>query len=203
MLKYNFIMTRKSLPILIVLFLFFGLFSSAQNNQEREHRIKKSQFPLEALQLIEANNDDFKRIKYYKAIDSTSKTFIAKFKKDRLFYSMNFNETGVFKGLGFAIKPVDMPDESFSRITAYLDQTFEKSKIRKMFQTYSIQPDVQIEKTLKNAFQNLMLPHINYALFIKGKKDGVRDDFEVSFDAKGNLIQLKKALPTNYDRVLY
>ena len=196
-------MKRKALPILIILFLLFGFFSSAQNKQEREHRIKKSQFPTEALHIIAANNTDFKRLKYYKAVDSTSKIFTAKFKKERLHYKMDFNEKGAMSGLGFAIKPIDIPDESFSRVTAYLNQTFEKSKIRKMFQSYSVQPDESIEKTLKNAFQNLMLPHIKYELFVKGKKDGVRIDFEITFNYEGNLIQIKKALPANSDRVLY
>lgn len=196
-------MKRKSLSLLVILFLFFGLFSSAQNKLEREHRIKKSQFPSEALETIAKNNQDFKRLKFYKAVDSTSKTYTAKFKKARLFYEMDFNEQGELGGLGFAIKPVDMPEESFERITQYLSQKFEKSKVRKMFQTYPAQVNEEIEKTMRNAFQNLMIPDVVYELFIKGKKNGARVDFEITFDSEGDFVSIRKALPANYDRVLY
>ncbi len=189
--------------VLCILFLFFGLFSSAQNKREREHRIKKTQFPSEALQFIAENNKDFKRLKFYKAVDSTSKTYSAKFKKSRLFYEMDFSENGELNSLGFAIKPVDMPEESFERIIKYLSQKFEKSKVRKMFQTYEVQSGEAVEKTIKNAFQNLMLSNITYELFVKGKKDGTRADFEITFDSEGNFVHIRTALPPNYDRVLY
>ena len=196
-------MKRNIRSLVCILFLCFGLFTSAQNKQEREHRIKKSQFPNEALQTIAENNKDFKRLKFYKAVDSTTKTYTAKFKMARLFYEMDFSEKGALSGLGFVINPVDIPEESFGRITKYLSQTFEKSKVRKMFQKYPIQPNQGIQKTMKNAFQNLMLSNIVYELFVKGKKKGMRTDFEITFDSDGNFLHITKALPANYDRVLY
>lgn len=196
-------MKSNSLSLFLLLFLFFGLFSFAQNNQEREHRIKKSQFPSEALQTITENNKDFQRLKFYKAVDSTTNTFTAKFKKARLNYEMEFNDKGKLNGISFAIKPVDIPEESFGRITAYLTQEFEKSKVRKMLQNYPVRSNDNIEKPLKNAFQNLILPNIRYELFVKGKKDGTRADYEITFDAEGNLVNIRKALPANFDRVLY
>ena len=189
--------------ILWILFLLFGLFSSAQNKQEREHRIKKTQFPGEALQIIAQNNTDFKRLKFYREVDSIKKIYIAKFKKARLFYEMDFNEKGEFTGMGFAIKPVDIPEESFKRMTECLSEKFEKSKVRKMFQVYELPQNEDMETTMKNAFQNLMIPNMTYELFVKGKKDGVRADFEITFDSKGNFVHIKNALPPNYDRVLY
>ncbi len=196
-------MKSKSLNLLVVLFLFFALFSSAQNKQERAHRIKKSQFPSEAVQTIAENNKGFKRLKFYKSVDSTSKTYTAKFKKARLFYEMDFNEKGEFKSLGFAIKPVDIPEESFGRITEYLSRTFENSKVRKMFQTYPVKPNEDIKKTIKNGFQNLMFPDLSYELFVKGKKDSNRAAYEITFDSEGNFVHIRQALPANYDRVLY
>ena len=187
----------------LLIFFFYGFIISAQNKQEREHRIKKKQFPSEALRVIAENNDDFKRLKFYREVDSTTKTYSAKFKKDRLFYEMDFNDKGKFTGLGFAIKPIDIPEDSFKRMTEYLSQKFEKSKVRKMFQVYELVSHEDMETTLKNAFQNLMIPTMVYELFVKGKKDGVRTDFEITFDFEGNFVHIKNALPANYDRVLY
>jgi hypothetical protein len=203
MLIKNGTMKKNILVILCISFLLIGLFSSAQNKQEREHRIKKSQFPIEALQIVAENNQEFKRLKFYKEVDSTSKKYTAKFKKAELFYEMAFNENGQLNALGFAIKPLDMPEESFRNITEYLSQEFEKSKVRKMFQTYPIQANKNMDKTIINAFQNLMLSDIIYELFVKGKKDGIRYDIEISFDFEGNFVSSRKALPPNYDRVLY
>ena len=196
-------MQIKSLALFLILSIFFGLLSTAQDKQEREHRIKKSQFPSAALQTISENNQDFKRLKFYKEVDSTSKTFTAKFKKSRLFYEMNFNELGELTDLGFSIKPVDIPEESFTRITQYFSQNFEKTKVRKMFQIYHVQQDVGIKKTLKNAFQNLMLPDVVYELFVKGKENGTQTNFEITFNSEGDFIHAKSALPANNDRVLY
>ena len=196
-------MYKKSTLPLVLILLLFGFVSSAQNRLEREHRIKKAQFPNEALQTILENNNDFKRLKFYKAVDSASKTYTAKFKKARLFYEMDFNEKGKLSGLGFAITPIDMPEESFARITEYLSQKFEKSKVRKMFQLYHVGSNKDIDETIKNAFQNLMISDVVYELFVKGKTDGVRTDFEITFDSEGNLIRMREALPANYDRVLY
>ncbi|MFK7812679.1 MAG: hypothetical protein AB8B59_09305, partial [Maribacter sp.] len=82
-------------------------------------------------------------------------------------------------------------------------QNYEKSKIRKMVQIYKVPTNGNIEKTIKNAFQNLMIPDVTYELFIKGKKDGTRADFEITFDSEGNFVHNREALPPNYDRVLY
>ena len=196
-------MKIKSLFFFVTIFLFFGVFASSQDKEEREHRIKKSQFPNEALRTIAENNKGFKRLKFYKAVGTTSKTYTSKFKKAKLFYEMNFNETGLLNGLGFGIKPVDVPEESFDRIVQYLSQNFEKSKIRKMIQAYPVKPNEDKEETIKSAFQNLMLSDIRYELFVKGQKNGVRSDFEITFDSKGNFVQLRAALPVNHDRILY
>ncbi|MFK7811184.1 MAG: hypothetical protein AB8B59_01745 [Maribacter sp.] len=196
-------MSKRYTLFLVLMLLLSGFVSSAQNRLEREHRIKKSQFPSKALQTILENNNDFKRLKFYKTVDTASQTYTAKFKKARLFYEMDFSENGELTGLGFAIKPIDIPEESFYRISAYLSQKFEKSKVRKMFQFYPLESNKDLDKTIKNAFQNLMISDVVYELFVKGKTDGSRTDFEITFDSEGNFVRIREALPSNYDRVLY
>ena len=188
---------------ILISFIFFGFSVFAQNKPEREHRIKKSQFPVEAIQFIEEQNDDFKRLKFYREVDSLNNKYTVKFKKDRLFYEVDFNQKSELTGVGFAIKPIDIPEENFQRMSAYLSRTFDKVKVRKMFQIYLSRSNEDRQIVMKNAFQNLMLPNMVYELFVKGEKNSTRSDFEITFDAKGNFIHSKKALPANYDRVLY
>lgn len=175
----------------------------AQNKYEREYRIRKSQFPEKALNYISEKLQDAKRIRFYKETDSSKTSYEAKFKKDRLWYSVEFSEKGALEDIEVLIKPVDIPNDSFSRIEAYLSDYFVKYRIRRLQQQYPITNEESPETTIKNAFQNLMLPSINYELIVSGKKESIFEQFEILFDANGNFISIRKSLPPNYDHVLY
>lgn len=196
-------MKRRLFHAFFIFFLLSGSYSSAQDKIERQHRIKKKQFPSEALKTIGEHNNGVKRLKFYREVDTAQKTYTAKFKKARLFYEMNFDQSGKFKSMGFNVKRIDIPEESFEHIANYLAQNFEKSKIRKMQQLYPIKGNGSREKTIKNVFQNLMVPSMFYKLLVRAKKGGGLTDYSIMFDAEGNLSELRKSLPANYDRVLY
>jgi hypothetical protein len=185
---------------LIILFLFFSLFKlSAQVKYESEHRILKSNFPIEGLELIKEKLVHTKRIKYYKEIDSAITNYKAKFKKDRLWYTINFNEDGNFKNVALQIKNIDIPNESFENILGYLDKNHSLYKIKKMYQQYD--HNSNIDTTFKNAFQNLMIPSLNYEIEVETKKEKL--EFIILFDAGGIFQNSRKSLPKNYDHVLY
>lgn len=185
----------------LILLLLITTSTISQVKYEREFRIKKSEFPTEALSLIKAKLTDAKKIKFYKEIDSNIVSFEAKFKKKRLWYSVEFNEQGKLQDVEVLIKSIDMPNDTFENATNYLDQNFKSYKIAKIQQQYPvIESD---EKTLKEAFQNLMLPTVNYELMINGKKENKFNKFEILFDATGKFKSIRKSLPANYDHVLY
>lgn len=196
-------MKKKFSFIFSILFLFFGFSSLAQDKYEREHRILKSQFPEKALGYIQEKLVDAKRIRYYKEIDSAMVNYEVKFKKDRLWYGLAFDKEGALMSAEIRIKPVDIPEATFSKIESYLVDNFSKYRIRRFQQQYPITASETEEKTIKNAFQNMMIPGMNYELFVKGATIGTRSNYEITFDSYGSYIQIKKALPANYDRVLY
>lgn len=196
-------MKLKITTILCVLFLLFGLFSFAQNKYEREYRIRKVQFPKKALGYIEEKLTDAKRIRFYKETDSAKVSYEAKFKKDRLWYSIEFDQQGGLEDIEILIKAIDIPDETFSRVNNYLTEHFKKYRIRKIQQQYPFAEGETPESTIKNAFQNLMLPSINYELIVAGKKEKNFEQFEVLFDSEGTFKSIRKSLPPNYDHVLY
>lgn len=189
--------------LVFILMILGGYFTSAQNKYEREYRIRKSQFPENALSYIDEKLDGAKRIKFYKETDSAKTSFEAKFKKDRLWYSVEFDEQGILEDVEILIKPIDVPDDTFKKINDYLNQNFTKYSIRRLQQQYPVSEEEDVEKTIKNAFQNLLLPSINYELMVAGKKEKGYLSFEVLFDAEGNLKQIRQSLPPNYDHVLY
>lgn len=187
--------------LLIVFFCSLPLFG--QNKYEREHRIRKAQFPEKAHRFIAGQLQQARRIRYYRETDSTEISYEVKFKKDRLHYSVEFDEQGQLEDIEILVKEVDLPSESFSNIRGYLDTSFHKYRIRRIQQQYVVTAGEAVETTLKNAFQNLLLPGINYELMVSGKREKGYLDYEILFDSGGNFIRQRTSLPANYDHVLY
>lgn len=190
--------------ICFIILLFSGIsICIGQAKYEREFRIKKSQFPENALLHIRESLKEAKRIKFYKEIDSAKTSFEAKFKKDKLWYSIEFDKKGVLEDIEILIKEIDIPSDAFKEISNYLKANFPKYRIKKIQQQYPHIIGEPIESTLKNAFQNLLLPTINYELIVAGKKDKSYSDYEILFNAYGKFKSIRKSLPPNYDHVLY
>lgn len=191
-MKFNFIFP----------FLLLGIASiSAQEKYEREHRIKKSEFPSKAFDVIKDKLSDVKRIKYYKEIDSATTSYEVKFKKDQLWYSIEFSKEGDLEDIEITIKAIDLPNDSYENIQNYLKTNFTSFKIQKIQQQYVLENSV--DETLKKAFQNLMISSMNYELIVDGKKDKEYQEFEILFNAEGFFKSSRKSLPPNYDHVLY
>lgn len=202
-MRYTVFDMKKYSKFLLCLAFLWSLPLLGQNKYEREYRIRKSQFPEKAHRLIAEQLLQARRIRFYRETDSAETSYEAKFKKDRLHYSVEFDEKGQLEDIEILIKEVDLPSESFSNIRQYLDTSFRKYRIRRIQQQYVVTADEQQETTLKNAFQNLLLPGINYELMVAGKRGKSYMDYEILFDSEGNFIRQRTSLPANYDHVLY
>ena len=123
--------------MLIVLGLFC-MNSYGQYKYEREHRIKKNQFPAAAHELIEEQLANARKIRYYRETDSTKISYEAKFKVDRLHYSVEFDQEGILEDVEILIKKVDIPNESYANMTAFLEENFNKYRIRRIQQQYPV-----------------------------------------------------------------
>ncbi len=177
--------------------------SNGQQKYEREHRIKKNQFPGAAHRFIDINITDYRKIKFYRETDSSEIRYTARFKVDRLRYGASFNQKGEVQGIEILITAVDIPNDILQQITQFLDSTFNKYRIRKIQQQYPIKQGEPVAVTLKNAFQNLLISSLHYELTISGRKSKGFKDYEVLFDAEGHFLKIKESLPANYDHVLY
>lgn len=193
--KYN-----TCLTLFLLLFMTAGF---AQNKYEREFRIRKSQFPEKAYDFLEEELQNSRRIRFYKEIDSSKVSYEVKFKKERLFYSIEFDSSGELEDVEILIKEGDIPNTSYEAMNTYLKGYFSKYRIRKIQQQYTLTAFGTVRNTLKNAFQNLIDPKINYELIVGGSTNGGFQDYEILFDANGNFISMRKSLPANYDHVLY
>ena len=175
----------------------------AQAKYEREFRVRKNQFPVAAKDILTENLKDAKRLKFYKKTDTSKTTYEAKFKKDKLRYSIEFSSEGSLEHIEIIIQPLDIPSEALANITIYLEQNFISYKVKKIKQQYLATKDSELKETFRNAFQNLLLPNLNYEIIISYKENKAYLEYEVLFNAEGNFKNKKKRLPPNYDRVLY
>lgn len=196
-------MRRYRSLLLLILVLFQFSMVNSQVKVEREHRIKKNQFPETAHDFIKEKLQDAKKLRFYKETDTAKISYQARFKKDKLYYSIEFDESGKLEDIEILIKEVDVPEDSWSNITKFLNEKFTEFKIRKIQQQYPITSDETAETTLYNAFQNLLIPSLNYELLVRGKIHEDRADYEILFGAEGDFIKMRESLPANYDHVLY
>lgn len=194
-------MNTNTICFLFIILYSFG--SIAQNKYEREYRIRKDQFPTDAKTLLDENITGIKRLKFYKETDSAKTSFEAKFKKDRLWYSVEFDVSGVLEDIEITIKPLDIPSDVLAKITTYFDESFKSYRVKKIQQQYLATPSEDIKTTFRNAFQNLILPSINYEIIVSGKEEKSYVEYEALFNAEGTFISRRKRLPPNYDHVLY
>ena len=193
-MRSNFLLSLLS----IILFIVNGF---TQKKQEQEFRIDKGELPENILPVLSYYLDDVKRLRFYKEQDGEKSSYEVKFKKDRLLYSIEFDEKGVLEDVEFIVKQKDIPDETFEKLTKYLQSNHGKYRIKKIQQQYLNTRNAQ--KTLKDAFQNLILPEIRYELIIATKDDEGYGEYEITFDAMGAHLLTRKSVNTKYDHVLF
>ena len=133
-----------------------------QAKYEREFRIKKSEFPQTALELIQEEVKEARRIRFYKEVDSITASFEAKFRKDRMHYSVEFSALGELEDIELIIKEVDVPQDVYGAISNYIERDCGKFSIRRLQQQYPLTGEIEIKKLMRDAFQNLILPYIRY-----------------------------------------
>ncbi|MFD0861022.1 hypothetical protein ACFQ1M_02280 [Sungkyunkwania multivorans] len=188
---------------ILFLLLFIASLGFAQQKEEREFRIDKEQFPKNALQSLEPQLMDARRVRYYKEIDGDNISYEIKFKKRRAFYSVEFNEQGVLEDIEFVIKKIEIPEASYDRMNAYLKKHFEKFRIKKIQQQYPCADAEDTQSTIYKAFQNLLIEGLNYEIVVSGKKQKEYRYYELLFDAEGNFLLSRELLSTGYEHVLY
>ncbi len=188
---------------ILILLLLLPLFCFSQTKNEKESRIKKSEFPENALATIEETLEGAKRIRFYTETDGDKSSYEVKLKKGRVFYSVEFDKEGMLEDIELTIKKVDIPGVVYRRIEQYLGAEFKRFKIKKIQQQYVRSDFENDEKTLFNAFQNLIIDSMNYEIVVAGKKDKAYTYFEFLFDSEGKMLLRRQIVKSGYEHVLY
>ena len=114
---------KYKLPLFFLLLMICS-FGFSQTRPEREHRIKKSQFPLIEVGVVPK---EAKNLKYYMEIDTSKTTYTLKFRLKKMKYHIDMDELGQIRQLGFGVKEIDIPQETYAQISSYLETGMENS----------------------------------------------------------------------------
>jgi hypothetical protein len=172
-----------------------------QKKQEQEFRIEEEDLPEGIIPMVSDYLKNVKRLRFYKELDGEKSSYEIKFKRDRLLYSIEFDEKGELEDVEFIIKQTDIPEKTLENLSKYLKSNHGKYRIKKIQQQYL--NIVDAEQTLKKAFQNLILPEIRYELIIATKDDDGYGEYEITFTAEGKHLLTRKSVNTKYDHVLF
>ena len=190
---------------ILFLLLVAANYIQAQVKYEREFRVKESQFPQKALEYLQKNAIKKNKIKYYTEVDEENKSFEAKFKNEGFRYSVEFSENGILEDIEVEISKNKIPELISETIDRKFDSLFKRSrilKIQKQFlNTSKHNPDILIKKALYNTEDEL---YCNYEILVAARKDKKGfEDYEILFDYKGVILEIKKSIPPAYGYILY
>ncbi len=187
--------------VLIATFSFSNLV--AQTKNEKESRVSMSQFPESAQLVLEYVPEKARRIKYYKETDGDKLSFESKFKYNKHWYSVEFDNNGTLEDIEKTIKKKHLNDTLKTAINAYLNLQTSKFDILKIQEQY-----LYNNKTSQRDFLNTILTdnasiRSNYEIIIALKKDGFWLLAEMTFDFNGQFLKSRNLQPESYEYIMY
>lgn len=182
---------------------FLLLFSSglkAQHKYEREYRIKSEIIPQSAQAFIDSIGSD-SRIKWYKEISLDAVSIEAKFKHNKKKFSVEFDTLGVLQDVEFIIESREIPPIVYKQIEQKLDSLYEKWKFRKIQTHYSGSDSDIISSIHKNEPASEV--KVYFEIVLKGKNPGNTQEYEITFNAQGEMQHIQMIVQDEADHLEY
>ncbi|MDT0558137.1 hypothetical protein RM697_05740 [Ichthyenterobacterium sp. W332] len=186
---------------LVLLCAFQNSFGQSKN--EKEERIKISEFPKKAIQTIKTLPDTCKRLKFYKETDNEKLSYEIKFKYNNIHYSLEFSEDGIIEDIELTTKFKRINKTSQNKIKSYLTSSFSKHKIIKIQKQYLYTTKNNAPEFLLNVLSQNITIAPNFEIIIDVKSNRKRSLVEATFNNSGELISYRTLKPSSYEHVLY
>jgi hypothetical protein len=174
---------------IVILLCLISLFVNGQSKFEKEYRLKEKEVPKAAINFIE--KIDYKsKLKWYREESSDGESVEAKFKINKIAYSIEFDTLGVVEDIEELIRISSLDSNLQTSILNQLDQVFEKHQI------------IKIQKQLKGENKELIAYFkeenkaliSGYELIVKAKRRKEVNLYEYFFTAEGVLSKELKVL---------
>lgn len=184
-----------------MLFLFSLSTIAQAKKKEKEERIHQTEMPENAILLLESfKNQHFKRLAYFLETDGFRESYEAKFKFNKLSYSIEFAKNGKLEDVEIIIKQHKMDKAVLNKVTTYLHNSFDAFKIEKIQQQYTNNGnDAEVIK--KSLQQNT--PPDYYEIVAQTRRNKKYQKFEFLFDAFGKLKVKREVAADNYDYLIF
>ncbi|WP_430411506.1 hypothetical protein [Kordia sp.] len=191
--------------LFVILIVCSSLFCSAQNSfkYEKEERIKKVDFPKNALELLKNTlPKNVKKVKYYKERDSLKLSYETKLKYNGKKYSIEFSKKGVLEDVEITIKAKNIKPRTLEMIKKHMYNAYASFRFKKIQRQYQNNIS-QAKKVIKNAFSGDLKGTFSYEIIAEVKKDKKRYFIEITFTKDGDFKQVRTVIKGSYDHILY
>jgi hypothetical protein len=171
---------------LSILFLFLAAYSFAQEKNEVERRVKKSEVAEAAKDWLKDAYENKRKTKWYFQTDGDKEVFEAKLKHRKHLHSVEFNLEGNVQNIEVLIKEKELDPEVYQNLIDDLNRNFNKFSISKLQIQYTGEPDDLEDLIDEDEFENIT---IHYEIEFYGKSDTEDELWEGLFDSKGKLLE--------------
>ncbi|WP_147297725.1 hypothetical protein [Seonamhaeicola aphaedonensis] len=181
----------------------FISFSFSQTKNEKEERIKPSEFPEIAQNYFNTISDKVKYLKFYKETDGMKKSYEVKFKYNKQHYSVEFDTIGNLEDIEIVIREKDIPKIVLHNISKHFDKNFEKArfiKIQKQFINTTQKTDKQFIDYILNKPNN---KHTHFEIIAEIKTKKHHQLRELTFDKDGTFEKSRIVTSASYEHALY
>ncbi|WP_052823464.1 hypothetical protein [Neotamlana sedimentorum] len=187
----------------IIILLFWSCILSAQSKNEKEERITLSQFPNLAHQSLLSTEKPLKKLKFFKEIDGSRKSYEAKFKYNKLQYSVEFDTLGKLEDIEIIIKQKHIPEGALQQITTYFKTNFDKYSFIKIQEQYINKKDKTDTDFINYILENPIGKHTHFEIIaeIKSKKDRLFKEFTFKFT--GEFEKSRPISSSSYEHALF
>lgn len=191
------------LYIIIIAVTSLTQVAMSQSKNEKEERIKISEFPEMAQNLIKQLPEQCKRFKFYKEIDGSKNSFEVKFKYKKKLYSLEFSIIGTIQDLEVVTKFRDIQNPIKNKITKYYKNSFTKYRFIKIQRQYVYTTKMTALQFVKGIFSQDPFTNSNFEIIAEVKNSKTRNIREFTFDHEGKFLTERILEPTSYEHVLY
>jgi hypothetical protein len=190
---------------IIILILFYCSLSFSQVKNEKEERIEASEFPKNSLLYLNAIATRAKNIKYYKETDGEKSSYEAKFKLNKLHYSIEFNTLGKLEDIEIVIKEKHIPEPILNKIMDYYKNKYAKVRFIKIQKQFVNTSDKSDHEFLNYVLDNPIGKNTHFEIIaeIKTKEDKTRLLKEFTFENTGKFEKSRPISSSSYEHALY
>lgn len=175
----------------------------SQTKNEKEVRIKSDAFPELAQSYFNISAFNAKQLRFYKETDNEKQSFEAKFKINKLHYSVEFDSLGGLEDIEILIKKKHIPEAVFDTITSYFNSNFDKTKIIKIQKQYINNTEKSDKNFIKHIIENPNNTNTHFEIIAEIKTKNKHELREFTFNSHGTFQKFRLVTSSSYEHALY